>query len=215
MTAERARITVYVADDHPLFLAGMLRAVRSRPAFELVGSAGDGEQALREISALRPQIAVLDVRMPGLAGIEVMSAIARAEVPTRVLCLSAEVASAIVYDAIAAGARGYLSKLASEQEVCDAIGAVARGEIVMPAELAPALIEEIHRRASPDRTLLTAREREILRLVADGMAVPAISETLHLSPATVRTHLQHLYEKLEVSGQAVAVARAMRLGLLQ
>ena len=215
MPAERGRVTVYVADDHPIFLAGIARAIKARPELELVGTAQEGRQALAEIIASRPEIAVLDMRIPGLSGMELVQAITRDGLLTQVLFLSAEVASAVVYDAVAAGARGYLSKLSSEREVCEAIAAVARGEIVLPPELQPGLVEEIRRRSGPGRPVLTGREREVLRLVADGLAVPAISERLHLSQATVRTHVQHLFEKLGVSSQAAAVAQAMRLRLLE
>jgi two-component system nitrate/nitrite response regulator NarL len=209
------RVTVYVADDHPLFLDGLSKAIRARPELELVGASDAGRLALSEIAELAPAVAVLDLRMPTLDGLRVLNALRRDGLPTAALILSAHVESSLVYEAIAAGARGYLSKLTSEQEVCEAISAVARGETVLPPEVQPALLDEIRRRGTPDRPLLSERELEVLRLLADGLAVPRIAEELHLSPATVRTHLQNLYEKLGVSSQAAAVASAMRLGLLE
>ena len=213
--AELERVSVYVADDHPLFLTGLTTAVRERPELELVGSSDDGRVALDEITALKPAVAVLDLRMPTLDGLRVMNALRRDGSTTAALILSAHVESSLVYEALAGGARGYLSKLAGEQAVCEAIVAVARGDTVLPPEIQPHLLEEIRRRGTPDRPLLSDREREVLRLLADGSAVPVIAEQLHLSPATVRTHLQNLYEKLGVSSQAAAVASAMRLGLLE
>jgi two-component system nitrate/nitrite response regulator NarL len=209
------RVTVYVADDHPLFLDGLAKAIRARPELELVGSSDDGRVALSDIVDLAPAVAVLDLRMPTLDGLRVLNALRRDGLPTAALILSAHVESTVVYEALAAGARGYLSKLTSEQAVCEAIAAVARGETVLPPEVQPALLDEIRRRGTPDRPLLTDREHEVLRLLADGSAVPRIADQLHLSPATVRTHLQNLYEKLGVSSQAAAVASAMRLGLLE
>lgn len=209
------RITVYVADDHPLFLAGVVRAIKERPDLELVGCSVDGRQALEGITALKPAVAVLDLRMPGLDGMAVLNAIIRDELPTRVLVLSAHVESTLVFDSLAAGASGFKSKMAGDQAVCEAIVAIARGEPVLPQELQPGLLDEIRHRRVRDRVRLTSRELEILRLLAEGLAAPRIAEELHLSPATVRSHLQNLYEKLEVSTQAAAVAAAMRQGLLE
>jgi two-component system nitrate/nitrite response regulator NarL len=209
------RVTVFVADDHPLFLDGLTKAIRRRPELELVGSTDDGRAALREITEIAPDVAVLDLRMPGLDGLRILNAMRRDRLATAALVLSAHIESGLVYEALASGARGYLSKLTSEQAVCEAIGAVARGETVLPPEVQPALLDEIRRRGTPDRPLLSDREREVLRLLADGSAVPQIAGQLHLSPATVRTHLQNLYEKLGVSSQPAAVASAMRQGLLE
>jgi two-component system nitrate/nitrite response regulator NarL len=132
-----------------------------------------------------------------------------------VLILSAHDESHLVYEAHAAGASGFLSTLTPEATVCDGIAAVARGESVLPQELQPGLLAEIRGRHEADRPRLTDREQEILRLLADGLSAPRIAEALHLSPATVRTYLQGLYEKLGVSTQAAAVAVAMRQGLLE
>ncbi len=209
------RTTVYLAEDHPLYLAGLTEEIRRRPELELVGASAGGREALAGILELRPEVAVLDVRMPGLDGPAVLNAIRRESLPTAVLFLSAHVESTVVYDALAAGASGYLSKLTEGPRVCEAIAAVARGETVLPPEIQPALVEEIRRRRIGERPLLTTREHEVLRLLADGFTVPRMAETLHLGAATIRTHLQNLYEKLQVSTQAAAVAAAMRLGLLE
>jgi len=157
------RVTVYVADDHPLFLDGLTKAIRARPELELVGSSDDGRVALSDIVDLAPAVAVLDLRMPTLDGLRVLNALRRDGLPTAPLILSAHVESTLVYEALAAGARGYLSKLTSEQAVCEAIGAVARGETVLPPEVQPALLEEIRRRGTPDRPLLSDREHEPVR----------------------------------------------------
>jgi two-component system nitrate/nitrite response regulator NarL len=209
------RTTVFLAEDHPLYLAGLADTIRRRPELELVGTSEDGREALAGIVRLQPEVAVLDVRMPGLDGPAVMNAIQRENLPTAVLFLSAHVESGLVYDALASGASGYLSKLTEGGRVCEAIEALGRGETVLPPEIQPGLLDEMRRRRIGDRPLLTSREREVLRLLADGLTVPRIAEELHLGQATIRTHLQNLYEKLEVSTQAAAVAAAMRLGLLE
>src|SRR5918992_390430 len=127
MVRATARIRVFVADDHPLFREGVVRAIKERPELELVGECGDGRDALAQIQELQPDVALLDVRLPSLGGIQVITALSDAESPTRVLVLSAFNDSPLVYDAIAAGARGYVTKDADRQTICNAITAVARG----------------------------------------------------------------------------------------
>ena len=194
---------------------GLLRAVGDRPQLELVGSAGNGREALDRIRELRPDVALLDVKMPQLDGIGVVRAVTREELPTRVVFLSAYVDSAVAYRALAEGAAGFLSKESPSQAVCDAIVAASRGETVMSPEVQSGIAEEIRLRAAPERLSLSARENEVLVLIADGLSAPDIGKRLHLSPATVKGHLKSLYEKLGVSERAAAVAEAMRRGLLE
>ncbi|WP_028062805.1 response regulator transcription factor [Solirubrobacter soli] len=211
---DRAR--VLIADDHPLFREGLARAVSQRPEFELVAEAKDGREALERIRELEPDVAVLDLRMPGLEGIDVVKALVRDGVPTRTLILSAASDSAVVYAVVAAGAAGYWSKDADRDTICGAIAAVARGDRVLDPALQAGVFTEIHaREVDADRPVLTDREHEILQLIADGLSAPAIGERLFLSTATVKTHLAHVYEKLAVSDRAAAVAEAMRRGLLE
>lgn len=206
---------VLVADDHPLFREALAETVEQRPGLELVGKVGSGREALATIRDDLPEVAVLDMKMPELDGMEVVDAVTRDELPTRVLLLSAFLDSALAYRALGAGAAGYLSKDSTGERICDAIVAVARGETVLDPEVQAGVAREIRMRAENERPALTAREREILRLTADGRSAPQIAEQLYLSPTTVRTHLQHLYEKLGVSDRAAAVAEAMRQRLLE
>jgi two-component system nitrate/nitrite response regulator NarL len=210
------RTTVVVADDHPLFRDGIARAVRDRPDLELVGEATDGRDALEQLRALQPVAAVLDLALPELDGMDVLNAIRRDQLPTRVLILSASTEGALVHQAISAGAAGYLSKSVTRVEVCDAVTAIARGERVLEAGLHSALMAEIQSLGVDYlRPVLTAREREILGLMARGLSAPAIGELLFVSPTTVKTHMGHMYEKLGVSDRAACVAEAMRRGLLE
>ena len=215
MQAATERVTVFVADDHPLVREGMLRALSERPAVEVVGSAGDGREALEKIRLIKPHVALLDVKMPELDGIAVVRALTRDELPTRVVFLSAYVDSAIAYRALAEGAAGFLSKEASPSAVCDAVVAAHRGETVLSKEVQGGIAEEIRMRAAAGAVTLTAREREVLSLIAEGLSAPDIAQRLHLSPATVKGHLGSLYEKLGVSERAAAVAEAMRRGLIE
>lgn len=215
MPARAGRVRVFVADDHPLVREGLLRAVGEQPALELVGSAGNGREALEQIRRVQPDVALLDVKMPELDGIAVVRAVTRDALPTRIVFLSAYVDSAVAYRALAEGAAGFLSKEASATAVCDAIVAAARGETVLSPEVQSGIAEEIRMRAAPERLNLSARENEVLVLIADGLSAPDIARLLHLSPATVKGHLHSLYEKLGVKERAAAVAEAMRRGLLE
>jgi len=214
-TRQSRRTTVLVADDHPLYREAVVRAVRSRPEFELAGEADDGRAALDAIRREPPDVAVLDVEMPSLGGVDIVNAVKRDGLPTRVILLSAHLESETVYDAVAAGVAAYLSKSSPQERICDAIAAVARGEVVLPAEVQAGLAEQIQRRATDGRPSLSGREHDVLVLIADGLSAPAVGERLHVSPATVKSHLKPLYEKLGVSDRAAAVAEAMRRGLIE
>ena len=213
--SDRSRVRVVVADDHPLFREAVVRTVKERPDFELVGEAGDGTQALAAIRDLRPDVAVLDVKMPGLDGLQVVNAIRRDALPTRVVLLSAFLDGAMAFEAVAAGAAAYVSKEADRRRLGDAIAAVGRGEVVLGPEIQAGLAEEIRLRGAKDGPPLSDREREVLGHVAAGRSAPEIGRLLFLSTATVKGHLQGLYEKLGVSDRAAAVAEAMRRGLIE
>jgi two-component system nitrate/nitrite response regulator NarL len=212
---EIQRTTVLVADDHPLYREAVCRAVRARPEFELVAEAGDGREALEAIRADHPDVAVLDVEMPALRGIDVVEALRRDGVATRVILLSAHLESDTVYAAVAGGVAAYLSKSSPGERICDAIAAVARGDVILPPEVQAGLAAEIRLRTEPGRPALSPREQQVLTFIADGLTAPAVARELHLSTATVKSHLKTLYEKLGVSDRAAAVAEAMRRGLLE
>jgi two-component system nitrate/nitrite response regulator NarL len=216
MVARSQRVSVLVADDHPIYREGIVRAIKERPDLELVGEAGDGREALEEIKRLTPDVAVLDIRMPELEGTQVLSALRRDGIGTEVLFLSAFMESELAYRTVAEGAKGYLSKESSRQEICDAIVTVARGGTALAAAVQAGLASEIQQRERADgRPDLTPRESEVLHMIAEGLSAPEIAKRIHLSPTTVKTHLHTLYEKLGVSDRAAAVAEGMRRGLLE
>jgi two-component system nitrate/nitrite response regulator NarL len=210
-----SRVSVLVAEDHPLFREAVVRAVRERPELELVAEAADGREALEEIRRLRPQVAVLDWKMPGLDGLQVLRAVDRDGLPTRVVLLSAFLDGALAYQAVAAGAAAYLSKDADRRRIQDTVLAVSRGEVVLAPEVQAGIAAEIRRRGRTEGPALSEREREVLGHIAEGRSAPEIARRLFLSPATVKGHLQSLYEKLGVNDRAAAVAEAMRRGLLE
>ena len=209
---ERPR--VLVADDHPMYREGVVRALEESGELEVVGQEGDGRVALDQIRKLKPDVAVVDLRMPGLDGIAVTKAVADEGMATHVVLLSAQEDGDVVLDGIAAGADAYIAKDADRSEICDTVLRVARGERLVGDALREGMLEAIQTRNTQGSTPLSPREREILALVAEGTATAAIGKELHLSVATVKTHLQHAYEKLGVSDRAAAVAEALRRGLL-
>ena len=208
------RVTVYVADDHPIFRDGIVRAIRERPDLELVGESGEGQTALREIAELEPAVALLDVNMPDLGGLDILSALQERSVPTRVLLLSAHTESELVMRGMSNGAAGYLSKDATREAVCDAVRTTARGGSVLSVAAQSGLVEGLRRQHASEHAALTPREREVLRMIAEGKSAPQIAAEIHLSTATIKTHLQSVYDKLGVGDRAAAVAVAMRRGLL-
>ncbi len=209
------KVRVVVGDDHPLFREGVVRALTSSGEIDVVAEADDGTAALAAIKEHQPAVALLDYQMPGLDGAQVAAAVVRDELPTRVLLLSAHDESAVVYQAIQDGAAGLLPKESTRADIVAAVLNCARGRDVISPALAAGLAGEIRRRAEPSGPVLSPREREILGLIATGKTIPAMASQLFLAPSTVKTHVQRLYEKLEVGDRAAAVAEAMRRGLLE
>ncbi|MDZ7885828.1 MAG: response regulator transcription factor [Mycobacterium sp.] len=208
------KVRVVVGDDHPMFRDGVVRALAASGSIDVVAEADDGVAALELIRTHRPAVALLDYRMPGMDGSEVAAAVARDHLPTRVLLISAHDESAIVYKALQDGAAGFLSKESTRSELVDAVLACARGRDVIAPALAASLAGEIRRRHEPDVPTLSAREAEVLAMIARGLTIPAMAKELYLAPSTVKTHVQRLYEKLGVGDRGAAVAEAMRRKLL-
>jgi two-component system nitrate/nitrite response regulator NarL len=209
------KVRVVVGDDHPLFRDGVVRALQNSGEIEIVAEADDGTSALEAIRTHRPQVALLDYRMPGMDGAEVAAAVTRDELPTRVLLISAHDDAAIVYHALQEGAAGFLPKESSRSEIVAAVLSCAKGHDVLPASMAAGLAGEIRKRNEPSGPTLSAREREVLVMIADGKTIPSIAGELYLAPSTIKTHVQRLYEKLGVNDRAAAVAEAMRRRLLE
>jgi two-component system nitrate/nitrite response regulator NarL len=208
-------ISVLVADDHPLFRAALVDIVKRRPELELVGEAADGRSALDQVRERKPDVTVLDIRMPGLDGSQVLKAITRDLIPTRVLFLATSTDSQQVYQLIADGAAGYLDKGVSIDEIGDGIVAIARGKTVLSKAVQDGVLDQVRRRGANESPTLSPREAEVLRLIAGGLSAPQIAGRLYIEPSTVKSHSRSIYEKLGVSGRAAAVAEGMRRGLLE
>ena len=214
MKPESGTVSVVVADDHPVYRRGVVRALEAHSQIEIVGEASDGRDALALIRARVPDVVLLDVRMPELDGPEVLAKITAEGLASRVVFLSAFVEGAMVHGALRNGAAGYVSKDASEEELCEAVLEASTGGTVVSARLQGAVVEHVRHR-DDDGASLSAREQQILTLIAAGESAPSIATQLHLSESTVKTYLRRVYEKLGVSTQAAAVAEAMRRGAIE
>lgn len=206
--------SVVVVDDHPVYLTALSHAVDAAPDLTLAGTASDGLEAIELIERVRPDVAVLDVELPGRNGPAVAAALVQRQVPTRVLFLSAHRDGATVYDALATGGFGYVTKDASMRQIQEAVRRVASGVRSLGPDVENQVIEEIQVRAERQTLDLTERERSVLELAVKGLTVNAMGKQLHLSPATIKVHLSTLYAKLGVSDRASVVAEAIRRGLV-
>ena len=209
------QVTVIVGDDHPMYREGVVRAMKETGRIQVLAEVGDGRAALEAIREHHPAVALLDYRMPELDGLAVVTAVTRDGLNTRVLLLSATEDPATVYEALSAGAAGYLTKESDRDEIVAAVISCAKGGGYVPPNMAGGLANELKQRARGDATLLSPREAEVITLIAKGHSVPDIAKQLHLAPTTVRTHVQRLYEKLGVSDRGAAVAEAMRRRLVE
>ncbi|WP_233243818.1 response regulator [Paraconexibacter algicola] len=212
----RIGISVLVADDHPLYRDGLARAVNAHPDLDLLGHVSDGTRALAAIRRHEPDVAVMDIDMPGMSGLEVLEEVVGADLATRVVLISSHLDGPTVHQAIAVGAFGVLLKDAGPQEISAAARAATDGDVVLSPAASSLLARAVRdQRGVPALIELTDREREVLELIAEGRSAPEIAGELYLAPATVKSHLHTLYTKLGVSDRAAAVAVAFRRGVLQ
>ncbi|MEU4699096.1 response regulator transcription factor [Nonomuraea dietziae] len=203
-------IRLLIADDHPIVRDGIRGMFTGDPRFEVLGEAGDGAQAVELARALEPDVILMDLRMPRMDGVAAIKELARLGIAARVLVLTTYDTDSDVLPAIEAGATGYLLKDALREELMRAVEAAARGEAVLSPSVATRLLSQVRTPADP----LSAREREILELIAQGATNREAAARLFISEATVKTHVLHIYTKLGVNDRAAAVAVAYQRGLL-
>ncbi|MFI6167042.1 response regulator [Nocardia sp. NPDC051052] len=206
------RHRIIVADDHTVMRAGLVALLADEPSIDVVGDCGDGRAAVGLVAQLRPDLAVLDLRMPVLGGVGATAEITAAHPGTRVLILTTYDTDAEIERAVEAGATGYLLKDASREQLVAAIHAAARGETVLAPRVAQRLVARMRR---PAPAALTPREAAVLTAVADGLSNAEIGARLHIAEATVKTHLLRVFAKLEVSDRTRAVVVALEQGLLR
>ena len=207
-------IRVLVADDHPIVRAGIVGLLSAAADIDVVGEAVDGLDAVRLAAELEPDLVLMDLRMPVLDGAEATARIITARPTAKVLVLTTYETDEHILGAIEAGASGYLLKAAPEAEILAGVRSVVAGETVLAPSIAAKLVSRVRQDATSAARSLSPRELEVLRLVADGRSNPEIARTLFIGEATVKTHLLHVFEKLEVNDRTRAVTRAMELGLL-
>lgn len=213
-------IRVVVADDHPIVRSGIVGLLRGASDIEVVGEARDGAEAVRLVAELAPELVLMDLRMPVLDGVAATAQIMDMQSGSRVLILTTYESDELILGAIEAGAGGYLLKAAPQEEILAGVRAVAAGETVLAPSIAAKLVQRVRADAAGTggtasaTPTLSPRELDVLRLVAAGRSNPRIAAALFIGEATVKTHLQHVFEKLEVSDRTRAVTRAMELGLL-
>jgi DNA-binding NarL/FixJ family response regulator len=204
-------IRVLVADDHPVVRSGIVALLDAAADVEVVGQASTGTEAVALALEHEPDIVLMDLRMPGLNGDEATGQIVSQRPQVKVIILTTYESDDSILNAIEAGASGYLLKAAPEEEILAGIRSVARGEVALAPSIAALLVK---RMSAPPVPTLSPRETQVLALVAQGHSNPAIAAKLFVGEATVKTHLLHVFEKLEVSDRTRAVTRAMELGLI-
>jgi len=214
-------IRVLVVDDQALVRGGFRLILESQPDFEVVGEAENGTQALARVRELRPDVVLMDVRMPVMDGLEATrQLLARRDAP-RVLMLTTFDLDEYVYDALRAGASGFLLKDVRPEQLADAVRVVAAGETLLAPVITRRLVEQYVRRARPGTTTpaalasLTERELEVLRLMAGGRSNAEIARELYLSEATVKSHVTRVFAKLSLRDRAQAVVMAYESGLVE
>jgi len=220
---ENPLIRVLVADDHPVVREGLSAIVDVEDDITVVGQAWDGAEAMRQAHELRPDVVLMDLKMPNVDGVEAIERI-RAELPhTHILVLTTYADEEYIMAGIRAGARGYLLKDASPDELVRAIRVAARGESLLQPTVAARVLDKLGEMMtagesppseSPPGIRLTAREREVLRLLASGARTRDVTEALFISERTVKTHVANAMQKLDANTRAEAVAKAIQLGLL-
>lgn len=212
MTSKKVRILL--ADDHAVVRQGFRMILSAQPDMEIVGEAGNGREAVEMAAELKPDVAVMDVAMPELNGIEATRRIAAANPATRVLALSMHKDSVYVREILRAGARGYLLKDAIDSDLLAAVRAVARGEGYLSPAVSDAVLTDYRKHVTDPLDLLSTREREVLQLIAEGKTNKEIAGLLKLSVYTVDAHRSRIMEKLNLHSTGELVRFAVRKGLI-
>jgi two-component system response regulator NreC len=214
-----ARLRILLGDDHTLLRQGLKKILEERPDWEVVAEAGDGREAVRQMVAGAADVAILDIGMPLMNGIEATRQIIRRRPDCRILILSMYASEAYIIQALKAGAIGYLLKDSADTELIRAVAAVAAGKSFFSPAVAKVMLDDYVRHLAEkgitDRyDSLSDREREIFQLVAEGHSNKEIAELLSVSPATVETHRGHVLQKLDVHNTAELVLYAVRRGVI-
>jgi len=207
-------IRIVVVDDHTLFRRGLVGLLSEMESFQVVGEAANGRDALNILETESPDIVLLDVNMPGMGGVETLAALRKKGVETPVLMLTISQHEEDLIGAIRAGANGYLLKNAEPETLQLTIKQVIAGKSVLAPEITEQVFRMVRSRQMSSANLLTERESEVLRFLSRGLTTAQTGSEMFISENTVKTHVRHILEKLEVSNRAEAVAKATQLGLI-
>jgi DNA-binding NarL/FixJ family response regulator len=215
-----ARLRILLADDHTIVRQGLRKVIEERPEWEVVAEAGDGREAVRQAEEHKPDIAIVDVAMPLLNGIETARQIKRKAPDTRIIVLTMHADEAYVTQMLQAGASGYLLKDSADVDLIQAVAEVSRGRSFFSPAIARVMLDDYVRQLAEkgvtDRyESLSEREREIFQLIAEGRTNKEIAALLHVSPSTVETHRAHIMEKLDLHSAAEIVLYAVRRGVIR
>jgi len=214
-------IKVLIVDDQALIRAGFRMILDAQPDLEVVGEAADGSTAIDAVRTLRPDVVLMDVRMPGVDGIEATRRLTEAGAAGKIVILTTYDLDEYVFDALAAGASGFLLKHVPPEELVRGVRVAASGEALLAPSITKRLIEEFARQRAPvrasgtDLQTLTDREREVLTLLGRGLSNPEIARELKVGEATVKTHVAHVLDKLELRDRVQAVIFAYEIGLIK
>jgi DNA-binding NarL/FixJ family response regulator len=206
---------VMIVDDHPVTRDGLRAALGTAEDVEIVGEASSGEEAVKVVTEVEPDVVFMDVRMPGMNGIEATKAIRQGNPDTRVILFTVDESRASIAEAIQAGVSGYLLKDVGVDELVNAARLALEGKAVIHPTLTQAFIEEVRLVDRKPEAPLSRREIEILQRVAYGATTKEVADKLGISPHTVKTHLERIFEKLGANDRAQAVAIAIRQGLVE
>jgi two-component system, NarL family, response regulator LiaR len=204
-------IRILIADDHSVVRQGLKMFLGLDPELEVVGEAANGEEAVRKSAELRPDVVLMDLLMPKMDGVTATATIRRAQPDTEVIALTSVLEDATVVSAVRAGAIGYLLKDTQADELCGAIHAAAAGQVRLAPQAAARLMNEVRTPENPD--MLTEREIEVLRLLAQGQANKEIARSLHIAEKTVKTHVSNILAKLGLQSRTQAALYALRVGI--
>jgi DNA-binding NarL/FixJ family response regulator len=216
MTVATDTIRLMLVDDHRMLREGLRRSME-QSGFEIVGEAGDGEEAVRVATTVRPDVILMDVTMPVLDGVEATRRIRQTLTDTQVVMLTMHADKDVLTNAIRAGAAGYLVKDCSTDEIAQAVRLAASGDGALSPEFAASMLREakIPARPAHAESVISRREEEVLQLIADGASTVEVAQRLYISVKTVKNHLASIYQKLDTADRTQAVVRAVRMGIIR
>jgi len=209
------KIRILIADDHPIVVDGLRAVLSTQPDFEVVSTANNGEEALHKVNLFHPDVLLLDLEMPRVDGVETLRRLAASAVTVRTIVFTAFDTDDRIVDAVRAGAQGYLLKGAPREELFNAIRVVHAGGSLLQPVVASRLLSRLNQPSTPDLNALTARESEVLNLLAQGLPNKEIAAQLVITERTVKFHVSSLMSKLGASNRTEVVALAIQRGLLK